>query len=89
MNQRKPYGRSIEPEKRIVDLSESQTSIQVASDERKAALDAALWVTASPHEWTWTTEQQAAMARYVLWAHQRLSAIGQLASGELKHCRSE
>lgn len=34
----------------------------------KTALDAAIWVTASPHEWQWTQEQQVAMARYCLLA---------------------
>lgn len=32
------------------------------------ALSAAIWVTASPHEWTWTKEQQVAMARYCIHA---------------------
>ncbi len=72
-------------QKSIVDLSESQTSIQMPCDERELAIAAALWVTASPHEWVWTPEQQAAMARYTLWAHQRLRAIEQLTSGELRH----
>ena len=35
----------------------------------KAALDAAIWVSASPHEWVWTHEQQVAMARYCLLAY--------------------
>lgn len=32
----------------------------------RQALNAAIWVSASPHEWKWTIEQQVAMARYCL-----------------------
>lgn len=41
----------------------------------KEALNAAIWVTASPHEWVWTQEQQVAMARYCMDASKRLSDI--------------
>lgn len=40
----------------------------MSKENNKAALDAAIWVTASPHEWVWTQEQQVAMARYCILA---------------------
>lgn len=40
----------------------------MSKDLTKDALNAAAWVTASPHEWTWTHDQQVAMARYCLLA---------------------
>lgn len=43
----------------------------------KDALEAAIWVTASPHEWTWTHEQQIAMARYCVEASRVLSEARQ------------
>ncbi len=51
-------------------------------ERRFAAVEAAKWVTCSPHEWVWTHEQQVEMARYVLWATQRLNAIASLAKGD-------
>lgn len=39
----------------------------------KDALSAAIWVTASPHEWVWTHDQQVAMARYCIEASKCLS----------------
>jgi hypothetical protein len=44
---------------------------QLTKDEE--ALSAAHWVTASPHEWKWTHEQQVAMARYCVGASSRLA----------------
>ena len=38
----------------------------------KEALDAAIWVTCSPHEWEWTNEQQIRMAQYCVEASRRL-----------------
>lgn len=69
----------------VVVLSETQTEVSCTAEEQKAAYDAAIWLSASPHEWTWSRDDQIAMARYVLWAMQRLHAIKQLASGELTH----
>ena len=65
----------------IVVLHENQTHVSFTESDRKRAFEAAFWVTASPHEWVWTPEQQALMAQFVLWATQRLGAIEQLASG--------
>ena len=62
----------------IVMLHNSQSMVGMDHATDQAAFEAAYNVTMSPHEWEWTTEQQVAMARYVLWAHQRLSAIAQL-----------
>lgn len=39
----------------------------------KAAGDAAIWVTASPHEWVWTPDQQVTMARFCCEASKRLT----------------
>ena len=39
----------------------------------REAISAAQWVTASPHEWQWTPEQQVAMARYVMQSSYELS----------------
>lgn len=36
------------------------------------AVGAAQWVTASPHEWVWTHDQQVAMARYIMRASREL-----------------
>lgn len=68
----------------IVHLAPDQTSVDLSPEDRKEALQVALWSTASPHEWGWSPRQQALMARYCLWAHQRLAAIGQLADGPLE-----
>ena len=46
---------------------------------QKEALDAAIWVTCSPHEWEWTHEQQVAMARYCVEASKTIyEALKQL-----------
>lgn len=68
-----------------VNLNAEQTRIGCEPKERSKAIKAAYYVTMSPHEHQWTLEQQQAMAQYVLWAHQRLSAIGQCVDGDLDH----
>lgn len=68
----------------IVSLASEQTSAEMSPEDRRVAIDAATWVTCSPHEWRWTPRQQELMARYVLWAHQRLAGIKQLADGDLR-----
>lgn len=65
----------------MINLSREFTQVRLAKKERSEAIEAAYWVTASPHEWVWTQEQQAAMARYCLWASQRIEAINELAGG--------
>lgn len=67
----------------IVRLSEDQTRVFIDSHERESAIGAACRVMLSPHEWEWTQEDQQRMARFVLWSHQRLFGIKQLADGEL------
>lgn len=67
----------------IVVLHGAQAQVRLTPAERSRAIQAAYLVTLSPHEHTWTLEDQAAMARYTLWAHQRLSAVAQVADGEL------
>lgn len=49
-------------------------------ETRKSAIDAAVWVTASPHEWEWTHEQQVAMARMCCWSSRVLSDLNKLCS---------
>lgn len=66
----------------LVRLSRDYTQISVSEATRSEAIKAAYWVTASPHEWVWTPDQQAAMARYVLWASQRIEAMQHIASGK-------
>ena len=66
----------------LVRLSRGYTMIHMTPANRVAALHAAYWVTGSACEHTWTEEQQELMARYVLWASQRIEAIEQLASGK-------
>lgn len=67
----------------VVNLAPDQSTVPLSTEDRAEALAAAYWVTASPHEWTWTPREQALMARYCLWAHQRLAAVKQLADGPL------
>lgn len=70
----------------VVALSQEQTQLHFDAERRKDVLNAAMWVTCSPHEWVWTPEQQAEMARFCLWAEQRLAAIEQcLKMDDLKH----
>jgi hypothetical protein len=47
-------------------------------ETRKAAIGAAIWVTASPHEWVWTHEQQIAMAQFCCWANPIVSDLEKL-----------
>lgn len=70
----------------VVALSKEQTQLHFDADRRKRVIDAASWVTASSHEWEWTSEMQAEMARFCLWAEQRLAAIEQcIQMDDLKH----
>lgn len=73
----------------VVRLDRGQTRVTMSRNERQKAIKSAFWVTCSPCEYKWTDEQAAEMARYVLWAHQRLSAIEQCASGELANEASD
>lgn len=66
----------------LVRLSRDYTQIDISPEKQGAAIRDAYWVTASPHEWVWTTDQQANMARYVLWASQRIEAMKHIANGK-------
>jgi len=68
-----------------VSLHCNQTRIQCSEAERDKAIEAAYRVTMSTHEHEWTREEQQAMAQFCLWAHQRLSAVRQVAGGKLDH----
>lgn len=46
---------------------------------RRAAMNAAIWVTASPHEWEWTKSDQVAMARFCI-AGLREGGVGLIAA---------
>jgi len=63
-------------------LPDEQTHIPFDRKEYKETLKVAIWVTCSPHEWEWTLEQQASMARFCLWAAQRLDMIKAISSGD-------
>lgn len=65
----------------VVCLHPYQTNVAMEEHYRTRAVNAAYWMTASPHERSWTQEQQQLMAAYCLWAHQRLCAIEQLSGG--------
>lgn len=70
----------------VVAISQTQTQLHFDAERRKRVVEAAHWVTASSHEWEWTPEMQAEMARFCLWAEQRLAAIEQcLQMNDLKH----
>lgn len=71
---------------KIVVLAPTQTRLFLGDESRARAFEVAFRVTMSPHEWTWTNDEASDMARYVLWATQRLDAIAQLVSDkDLKH----
>jgi len=72
-----------DPDKKsnVVRLGSGYTTIQMSKAERIEAIDSAHWRFASPHEWVWDVEDQARMAKYVLWAAQRLEMISNLSAG--------
>jgi len=65
----------------MVHLAPELTSISMPYHDRVQALASAYRITLSPHEHTWTQEEQAQMAQYCLWAHQRLCVIESIAMG--------
>ena len=67
---------------RLVRLGRGFTQVYMDEKSRHDAVESAFWRTCSPHEWTWTPEQQANMALYCLWAAQRLEMMSELASGK-------
>lgn len=70
----------------MVYLNDEYTHVTITQDDIRVALDAAMWLMASPHEWTWTHEQQVAMAKYCLAAQQRLSIMSYVArAADIKH----
>ena len=73
-------------EKSIVCLRKNYTQVNIKESEMIKAYDAAIYVTLSPHEHTWTQAQQVAMAKYILYLQQRIEAIHELSGNkELKH----
>lgn len=66
-------------DKEIVRLAPGMTLVSLSDGAATRAIDLAHRVAMSPHEWTWTPDEQVDLAFYVLWAHQRLSGIKQLA----------
>jgi hypothetical protein len=67
----------------LVKLGHGFTQVNMPIEARQKVVESAMWVTCSPHEWTWTGDEQAAMARYCLWASQRLEMINGIAAGDL------
>lgn len=63
-------GRSVmdnDPMRPIPDATDQDTQARLhrlTEQQRQDAIDAAIWITASAHEWKWTEAQQQAMARY-------------------------
>ena len=69
-----------------VHLTDRLTCVDMSPEDRARAVVDAHWVTCSPCEWKWSTEQQARMAQYCLYAAQRLAVIESLAGGApLRH----
>lgn len=66
--------------KSIVCLSPEQSTANMKPSDMTQAFNSAFRVTMSPHEWSWTIEEQAAMARFVLWSMQRIDAISDLSN---------
>jgi len=64
----------------VVVLHEDQTQVLLDERTEKRAINAAFYVTMSEHEHEWSNEESKAMAKFVLWAHQRLTAIQQVAN---------
>jgi hypothetical protein len=69
-NEQEPY----------VELNRSFTEVLITPEIINRAMNAAYWRSCSPHEWDWSKEDQAAMALYCLWAHQRMSILKYVAS---------
>ncbi len=67
---------------RLVRLGRDFTQVHMDEKSRRDAVESAHWRTCSPHEWSWTPDQQANMALYCLWAAQRLEMLSELASGK-------
>ena len=63
-------------------LPSDVTIVNMRDDERQRAVDAAMRVLSSPHEHTWTADEQATIALALLWATQRLGIIQRTAAGE-------
>lgn len=76
-------------ERQVVVLGPEVARVHADPSEREKAIEVALRLTMSPHEWEWSQGEQESMARYVLWAHQRLSGIKQLTDGLLEHMPSD
>ena len=70
------------PKSPLVSVGPDYTAVHISKEIQEKALQASQHVTLSEHEWTWSPEEQEAMARYVRWASQRLAMIESLASGE-------
>lgn len=66
----------------LLRLARDYTQIDLSPENRSNAIRDAYWVTASRHEWEWTHNEQVNMARYVLWASQRIEAMQHVASGK-------
>lgn len=66
----------------MLTLPADQTEVSMTPEDRERAIEASMRVTTSPHEWEWTPEEQALMARFVLWSLQRLYMCERIAAGD-------
>lgn len=66
----------------LVRLGSGYTQVTMSDESRTSAIQSAYWVTMSEHEHTWSLEEQQNMARFVLWASQRLEIIAIAASSQ-------
>lgn len=64
----------------VVLLHADQTQVFLDHETEKRAINVAFYVTMSEHEHEWSQSDSKAMAKFVLWAHQRLTAIQQVAN---------
>jgi len=68
------------------------TKIHMTEEDRNAAVYTALRVTMSPHEWTWTEQEQTSMAQLILWQSTEISkllAVADAAQAWATECRDD
>ncbi|MCF8104337.1 MAG: hypothetical protein K9K64_02535 [Desulfohalobiaceae bacterium] len=70
----------------IVGLRRHLTHLPLDKTLRDQAIFAAQRILLCPHEREWTQQEQELLARYCLWAAQRLEAIRQVSAGlDIRH----
>lgn len=66
----------------VLVLPQAQTDAAMTEVRRDQAITLAMRATESEHEHTWTPEEQVLLAKYVLWAAQRLYLCERTAAGD-------